>query len=144
MEIFPGNYEDYLWRKQGGQNVAPTLDDVPGLGLVGEAKPVATKHESAPQPKNGDGSGHPPVVAESPKKRLNPLKRKQMEDRVTELEQKISRTEDEIARLETAMQSFVSAEESQRQTQELDSNKASHTELVGEWEALAQELEESE
>ena len=31
VEIFPGNYEDYLWRKQGGQHVAPTLDDVPGV-----------------------------------------------------------------------------------------------------------------
>ena len=30
VEVFPGNYEDYLWRKQGGQHVAPTLDDVPG------------------------------------------------------------------------------------------------------------------
>src|SRR5712672_194439 len=31
VEIFPGNYEDYLWRKQGGQHVAPTLDDVPDV-----------------------------------------------------------------------------------------------------------------
>ena len=31
VEVFPGNYEDYLWRKQGGQHVAPTLDDVPGV-----------------------------------------------------------------------------------------------------------------
>src|SRR6202008_1221512 len=30
VQIFPGTYEDYLWRKQGGQHVAPTLDDVPG------------------------------------------------------------------------------------------------------------------
>src|SRR5579863_4472153 len=30
VEVFPGNYEDYLWRKQGGQHNAPTLDDVPG------------------------------------------------------------------------------------------------------------------
>src|ERR1700756_3930791 len=30
VEVFPGNYEDYLWRKQGGQHIAPTLDDVPG------------------------------------------------------------------------------------------------------------------
>src|SRR3954462_9626883 len=30
VEIFPGNYEDYLWRKEGGQHVPPTLDDVPG------------------------------------------------------------------------------------------------------------------
>src|SRR5579864_3381997 len=31
VEIFPGNYEDYLWRKEGGQHVAPTLDDVPDV-----------------------------------------------------------------------------------------------------------------
>ncbi len=34
VEIFPGNYEDYLWRKQGGQHVAPTLDDVPGVKAI--------------------------------------------------------------------------------------------------------------
>jgi len=144
VEIFPGNYEDYLWRKEGGQHVAPTLDDVPGLELVGETAPVSAKPASAPQPKNGDGSDHPTAVAEAPKKRLNPLKRKQMEERVIELEQRISRSEDDIARLETALQSFVSAEESQRQSQELESNKASHAALVGEWEELAQELENAE
>jgi len=144
VEIFPGNYEDYLWRKEGGQHVAPTLDDVPGLELVGETAPVSAKPASAPQPKNGDCSDHPTAVAEAPKKRLNPLKRKQMEERVIELEQRISRSEDDIARLETALQSFVSAEESQRQSQELESNKASHAALVGEWEELAQELENAE
>src|SRR5580765_3068483 len=69
VEVFPGNYEDYLWRKEGGQHVAPTLDDVPGLGLVGDTAPVSAKPASAPQPKNGDGSDHPPAVAEAPKKR---------------------------------------------------------------------------
>src|ERR1700689_1149133 len=29
VEVYPGNYEDYLWRKQGGDKTAPTLDDVP-------------------------------------------------------------------------------------------------------------------
>ncbi len=144
VEIFPGNYEDYLWRKEGGQHVAPTLDDVPGMELVGEAVPPVAKRETDSQPKNGDGSGHEMPVAEVAKKRLNPLKRKQIEDRVTELEQQISRTEDEIAQLETALQSFVSAEESQRQSQELDSSKASHVALVAEWEGLAQELENAE
>jgi ATP-binding cassette subfamily F protein 3 len=142
VEIFPGNYEDYLWRKEGGQHVAPTLDDVPGLGMVGET--AAAKTAPAPQPKNGDGSEHQTAFAEPPKKRLNPLKRKQMEDRVMELEGHISRTEHEIVRLETALQSFVSAEESQRQSQELDSSKASHAALVTEWEGLAQELEKAE
>jgi ATP-binding cassette, subfamily F, member 3 len=143
VEMFPGNYEDYLWRKQGGQHIAPTLKDVPGMELVGEAIPVAAKPESAPQPKNGDGNGNQPAV-EAPKKRLNPLKRKQMEDRVTELEQEISRTEDEIARLETALQSFVSAEESQRQNQELEQQKSTHSTLLNEWEELSESLQGAE
>lgn len=83
-------------------------------------------------------------MAESPKKRLNPIKRQHMLDRVQELEEKIGRTEDEIAGLETALQSFVSAEESQRQSQELAQHKANHAALVAEWEQLSQELEMSE
>ncbi len=138
VEIFPGNYEDYLWRKQGGQHVAPTLDDVPGV-VLSKAEPA----KSAPAPPtNGDHGGL--TVAESPKRRLNPIKRKQMEDRVHELEEEISQTEDAIARLETAMQSFVSAEESQRQSDELTQHKSSHATLVEEWEEKSKELELSE
>jgi ATP-binding cassette, subfamily F, member 3 len=141
VEIFPGNYEDYLWRKQGGQHVAPTLDDVPGASA---AKSESAAPKTVPeQPSNGNRSAEAAIAAE-PKKRLNPIKRKQMQDRVQELEQEISRTEDEIARLETALQSFVSAEESQRQSEELEQQKASHAALVGEWEGLSQELEISE
>jgi len=156
VEIFPGNYEDYLWRKEGGQHVAPTLDDVPGMELVGEAgsSQISQKRRDLGHPISVPQNGDAPLladvarsgnqVASEPKKRLNPLKRKQMEERVTELEGQISRTEDEIARLETALQSFVSSEESQRQSQELESSKASHAALVGEWEGLAQELENAE
>jgi ABC-type multidrug transport system ATPase subunit len=145
VEVFPGNYEDYLWRKQGGQHVAPTLDDVPGV------KPDVKKNQGAPllpavgrsgdfpangssAPSNGNSEG------DEPKKRLNPIKRKQIEDRVHELEEEISRTEDEIARLETALQNFISADESQRQSQELDQHKASHAALLKEWEAVTEAL----
>ena len=143
VEIFPGNYEDYLWRKQGGQQVAPTLRDVPGLEMVGERRETvsAQKNQPASQSKNGDGTAHQAAVAEAAKKRLNPIKRKQMEDRVAELEQKISETEDAIARLETALQNFVSADESQRQSQELERTKASHAALIKEWEDLSASLE---
>jgi len=145
VEIFPGNYEDYLWRKQGGQHVTPTLEDVPGMELTGEARSVvasAVKSEPATQPKNGDGSEHQ-SVAEGPKKRLNPLKRKQIEDRVHELEEEISNLEAAIAHCETALQNFVSAEETQRQSKELEHNKSTHATLVDEWENLAASLEES-
>jgi ATP-binding cassette subfamily F protein 3 len=132
VELFPGNYEDYLWRKQGGQHVAPTLDDVPGA-----------KHEAPPEAKSAAAPTNGNKVTDVPdasKKRLNPIKRKQMEDRVRELEEKIGRAEDEIARLETALQNFVSAEESQRQSQELDQRKANHATLIREWEGLSEEL----
>src|SRR5579862_2854176 len=64
VEIFPGNYEDYLWRKQGGQQVAPTLRDVPGLEMVGERRETvsAQKNQPASQSKNGDGTAHQAAV----------------------------------------------------------------------------------
>jgi ATP-binding cassette subfamily F protein 3 len=152
VEIFPGNYEDYLWRKQGGQHETPTLDDVPDVPVK---KPAPTKAVGAPllpgvgrsgdfagtptRPTNGDGSSNA-NQSDTQKKRLNPLKRKQMEDRIHELEEKISEAEDAIARLEAAMQNFVSPEESQRQAQELEQHKANHCGLIREWEELSQEL----
>ena len=151
VEVFPGNYEDYLWRKQGGQRVAPTLDDVPG--------PTRRKPETSGGPllasvaRSGpsDTASHPPTngnrgaesATEAPKKRLNPIKRKQMEDRVHELEEEINRTEAAIEHLESALQNFVSADESHRQSQELDQHKASHAALMKEWEQFSQELSNS-
>lgn len=104
-----------------------------GVARSGSSEPSA--------PSNGDSRT---AAGAEPKKRLNPIKRKQMEDRVTELEEEIGHTEEAIARLETALQSFVNAEETQRQSLELDQSKASHATLVAEWEALSQELEVSE
>jgi ATP-binding cassette, subfamily F, member 3 len=138
VEIFPGNYEDYLWRKQGGQRLAPTLEEVPG-----KAGPAGSK----PAPKEAPSNGNRPLEASSAsesKKRLNPIKRKQIEDRVRELEAAIGRTEEEIDRLETELQSFVSAEESQRQSEELEQRKLSHGEMIQEWEELSDALQTSE
>jgi len=153
VEVFPGNYEDYLWRKQGGQKVAPTLDDVPD---VKPSKPAAgapllpssgrSGDFSATDTANVPANGNSPIhdLSESPKKRLNPIKRKQMEDRVHELEEKISSAESAIAELETALQNFVSAEESQRQSQELNHHKATHAALIKEWEETAASLQEAQ
>jgi ATP-binding cassette, subfamily F, member 3 len=140
VEIFPGNYEDYLWRKEGGQHAAPTLEDVPGASTV-QTYATAKKSTSETAPANGNHSTAVVALTEEPKKRLNPIKRKQMEDRVRELEEKISRTEAAIANLETALQNFVSAEESQRQAQELEQHKATHAALMEEWEELSDSLQ---
>ena len=149
VEVFPGNYEDYLWRKEGGQEVTPTLDDVPGANgsrmyrknegapLLGEV--ARSVSPTAWEPTNGDGNG----VGDRPKKKLNPLKRKQIEDRVQELEQEIERAEAGIIQCQTALQTFVSAEETERQAMELARVKADHATLLEEWEELSQSLQES-
>jgi ATP-binding cassette subfamily F protein 3 len=147
VEIFPGNYEDYLWRKQGGDKTAPTLDDVPRASVPRNRK---TSAQSATKPAtiaptNGNSPAEPAKLSEESKgKRVNPIKRKQVEDRVHELEDGISRAEAAITACETALQNFVSAEESQRQSQALDHHKANHAALIEEWEGLSRALQESD
>jgi ATP-binding cassette subfamily F protein 3 len=75
---------------------------------------------------------------------LNPIKRKQLEERVRELEAEIGRTESAIEQLETTLQNFVSADESQRQSRELDQHKTAHAALIREWENLAETLQGSD
>jgi hypothetical protein len=59
------------------------------------------------------------------------------------LEAEISHAEAAIAQCETALQNFVSSDENQRQSQELDQHKAAHAALIKEWEELGQALQES-
>jgi ATP-binding cassette, subfamily F, member 3 len=130
VEVYPGNYEDYLWRKQGGsakQNEA--------------IRQQLSPNEPALQaPSNGNqASTHDAQTAKA--KRLNPIKRKKMEDRIHELEAEISRAETVISQCETALQDFVSADESQRQSQQLDQHKSAHAALIKEWEDLSQSLQ---
>jgi len=75
---------------------------------------------------------------------MNPIKRKKMEDRIHELEGEISQAEDRIAKYETQLQNYISAEESQRQSQELDQRKTAHAALIKEWEELSQSLQEAD
>jgi ATP-binding cassette subfamily F protein 3 len=130
VEVYPGNYEDYLWRKQGG---SAKQDETIRQQL--KAPEVAP-----PAPANGNQA--PGETAPAKAKRLNPIKRKKMEDRIRELEGEISRAETAIAQCETALQDFVSADESQRQSQELDRQKAAHAGFLKEWEDLSQSLQE--
>ena len=125
VEVYPGNYEDFLWRKQGG---AEELQ-----------RSVAAPLVSA-EPTNGHQPALPPV-SESKAKRLNPIRRKQMEERVHGLEEEIAGLEAEITRCETELQSFVSAEETQRITDHLAEHRQKLQELVNEWEELGQALE---
>jgi ATP-binding cassette subfamily F protein 3 len=134
VEVYPGNYEDYLWRKQGGsakqdENIRRQLKTV----------------EPAPEaPANGNHSRFDAAAPAAKGKRLNPIKRKKMEDRIRELEVEINRAEAAIAQCETALQNFVSADESQSQSEELDRRKAAHGAFLSEWEQISQSLQESD
>ena len=133
VEVYPGNYEDYLWRKQGG-NIKQ--DEAIRQQLKEEVESARETPSNAHQP-TAD-------IATAPKaKRLNPIKRKKIEDRIRELEGEISRAETLIARCETSLQDFVSADESQRQSQELDQQKAAHAAFLKEWEDLSESLQEA-
>ncbi|MGB7585683.1 MAG: hypothetical protein WBM11_12620, partial [Terriglobales bacterium] len=61
--------------------------------------------------------------------------------RVRELEQDISRAETAIAENETALQSFVSAEETARLTPELEAHRAALEKSLSEWEELTAALQ---
>ena len=136
VEVYPGNYEDFLWRKQRGaeklqeQVSASTQMSQSGNGHVGASARTRAADEQAAS-SNGD----------KPSKRLNPIKRKQMQARAQELEEKISELETSIAQCEASLQNFVSADETTRLTYELDQNRTELQQHVTEWEQIGQELE---
>ena len=134
VEIYPGNYEDYLWRKQGGNTEQQER----------MASALAARTSLAQVPSNGkpdrNQSGEEPA-ADSKTKRLNPIKRQQVEQRVRDLEKEISSVEAAIAHCETVLQNFVSVEEHHRHGQELDQHKTRHAALILEWENLAHVLQ---
>jgi ATP-binding cassette subfamily F protein 3 len=135
LEIFPGNYEDYLWRKQGKAGAAPDLS------FLSDGQPVTTNN-SPPLETSAVVPTEP--APEPEKKRVNPLKLKQMKERVQELEEEISRLESVIIHAQTALQKFVSPGETQRQNNLLKNAKSELEGRVAEWEGLAADLEAAE
>src|SRR6266496_1102872 len=135
VEVYPGNYEDFLWRKKGGaeklqeQVSISARHSESGNAHVGAGAPT---RPAADQPASSNG--------DKPTKRLNPIKRKQMQDRAQELEEQISSLESAIAQCEAALQTFVSAEETARVSRELEQNRGKLRERIAEWEHIGQEL----
>jgi ATP-binding cassette subfamily F protein 3 len=123
VRVFPGNYEDYLWRKEhGGADPAspvayvPTLDDVP-----------------RPDPGKASAS----------LKRINPIKLKQLTDRAAWLEARSAELEGEIASLEAALLNFVSAEQAMTQSQQLEAFRSELESVLAEWEQTSLQIEEA-
>jgi len=131
VEVFPGNYEDYLWRKNRTED---------GRAGVASDLELAT---NGPGALSGSQQNVPAEVVEpeSARKRMNPIKLRHMKERVAELEEEIERLEAVIAQAESALQAFVSVEETQRQTDLLNRSKTELERSTAEWEELASALE---
>jgi ATP-binding cassette, subfamily F, member 3 len=142
VDVYPGNYEDFLWRKQGGaeklqEEVSATAAHRPeaGNGHSGTGAPSASSGQALARPAEQFADG------DKPGKRLNPIKRKQLQERAAELEEQISELEYQIAQCEAGLQNFVSADETMRLTRGLDQHRANLNERIAEWEQIGQELE---
>ncbi len=116
VNVFPGNYEDYIWRKEGKQ-----------IDLT-----LSPNGHAAANPQ-------PPIPSPNPTKRANPMKTKKLQERARELESQIAVLEAEIARDEESLANFVSADESMRVASQLEKRRAALNALIEEWEAVSAE-----
>ena len=126
VHIYPGNYEDYLWRKQGG----PEKVTVSLTNSFQASAPVTAAPPS------------PPVAIAAPIKRLNPIKLKQLEDRLASAEQEIPQLDSAITAAEERLGIFTNSEEAQRNAAALDTLRDQRKKLLAEWEELSLTLEE--
>src|SRR5229473_3041345 len=160
LHIYPGNYEDYLWRKQGGpekvtEQITNSLTPPPTTRSSKKATDVSATEDVDP----GKTAGAPyidsdvwassearPLSTEpaTPIKRLNPIKLKQLEDRLRHAEAEIPRLESAIAAVEACLGNFTSAEQSQKDAAELESLRTKRSTLLTEWEELSLILEEQQ
>ncbi len=102
VHVYPGNYEDYLWRKQGGSG-----------SVIGDTGTPAT---TAPTPiaEVPAATGAETVQAKAGVVRLNPIKLRQMKERRHAIEDEVTRLEVEIADYEAALANYVNVEETKR------------------------------
>jgi ATP-binding cassette subfamily F protein 3 len=117
VTVYPGNYEDYLWRKAGGGQVPAPLDGEPAPETLATSAIKATE------------------------KRVNPIKLRQMEERRQAIESEVARLEAEIAGYEARLANFVSVEETRRTSELLEARRSDLSRRMAEWEDVAQSIE---
>ena len=126
VHVFPGNYEDYMWRKEGG-GAAQSPGETSAPAEEKAAKPARAAPQAAPK-----------TAAD---KRLNPIKLRQMKQRRHAIEDEVTRLEVEIADYERALANFRSAEETQQVSELLNARRTDLANLLAEWEQVAQAIE---
>jgi ATP-binding cassette subfamily F protein 3 len=116
VTVYPGNYEDYIWRKENRGEPAP-------------------KREAVTKP------DEPATVKSKETVKLNPIKLHQMKERRRELEEQVARVEGEIANYERSLANFTSADKAIRASELLGARRADLEALMSEWEQVSQAIE---
>ena len=128
VTAYPDNYEDYIWRKNGGGSV-----------VVSAPKPAAQPKATAPAKQVQQPRATPQQQPKAPAAsgRLNPIKLRQMKERQRSIEDEVTRLEVEIADFEQALSAYQSAEQSIEVASLLESRRTDMTQLLAEWEEVS-------
>jgi ATP-binding cassette subfamily F protein 3 len=121
VHVYPGTYEDYMWRKQGGPETLAAIQQK-------DAEPVPVPAPAVP-------------AAEEPKKRVNPMKVQKLRDRLKLVEQDVAKLESTIATTEEALGDFKSVDETKRLSDLAESSREALEARLKEWEEITAELE---
>ena len=139
VHVYPGNYEDYLYRKAAtvrADDASGRNGTLPTIAQVAAHAPVLSSRAAAPPAA---------VTASEPAakaKKLNPIKLRQMQERLQFVEEEVPRCEAAIAVTEAALANYSSAEETQRLSAQLDRLREENHALATEWEDLMLLIEE--
>jgi ATP-binding cassette subfamily F protein 3 len=118
VRVYPGNYEEYVWRKEN-RDLQPAAADAG----VPQAAPIEVE-----------------PATDAAKKRLNPIKLRQLKDRCQNIEEDVARLEAEIAGYESALAQFKSVEETIRLTDLVSQRRQALDALMSEWEEVSQAI----
>ncbi|HVZ84518.1 MAG TPA: ABC-F family ATP-binding cassette domain-containing protein [Terracidiphilus sp.] len=144
ITTYEGNYEEYLRRKEALAAGASAASEpsVPAV-VVAASGPASMKEQKTAD----DAAPGKTILIEggyddtARKRRLNPIKQKQMEDRCAFLEEEVPRVEASLAHTEQQLGVYVSAEETQRLTELAGDLRGQLAALTAEWEELMLQLE---
>ncbi len=141
VHVYPGNYEDYLYRKAEAGKPANGSETVVQAPFNGNGHMLSPKLTGIPSALVQPMLPTTPVP-EAKAKKLNPIKLRQMQDRLRAVEEELPRVEAAIALTEGQMANYSSAEENQRLAAQLAKLKPEYAALTAEWEELALQLED--
>ena len=116
VEVFPGNYEDYMWRK--------SADEATLAGKVTLAAPVPVV--AAPKQQNSNKDAN---------------KVKKLKERHQMLEDKVAQLEEHIANHERELATFKSVDETLRVNGIVESGRLELQNVMAEWEQIGSQIE---